>query len=91
MKQLRFTEDQMEYALRLADGGVPIAEMCHWPGVLGVVLFAWKNACADFGVIELRKLEQLDYESSRLRYIVVDLPLDKRILQGVVILPCPPV
>lgn len=84
MKKSRFTEEQITYALRLADSGTPVADICRQIGVSEATFYTWKKKYADLGVSELRKLRQLEDENTRLRRIVADLTLDKQILQEVV-------
>lgn len=84
MKKSRFTEEQIAYALRLADGGTPVVDVCRQIGISEATFYAWKKKYADLGVSELRKLKQLEDENARLRRIVADLTLDKQILQEVV-------
>ncbi|MFH7109549.1 IS3 family transposase [Achromobacter xylosoxidans] len=83
MKRSRFTEEQITYALRLADSGTPVVDVCRQLGVSEATFYTWKKKYADFGVSELRKLKQLEDENARLRRIVADLTLDKQILQEV--------
>jgi putative transposase len=84
MKKSRFTEEQIAYALRLAEGGTPVADVCRQVGISDATFYTWKKKYADMGVSELRKLKQLEEENARLRRIVADLTLDKQILQEVV-------
>ena len=84
MKRSRFTDEQIAYALRLADGGTPVVDVCRWLGISEARFYTWKKKYAEMGVSELRKLKQLEDENSRLRRIVADLTLDKQILQEVV-------
>ena len=84
MKRSRFTEEQIAYALRLADNGTPGVDVCRQLGVSEATFYTRKKMYADFGVSELRKLKQLEDENARLRRIVADLTLDKQILQEVV-------
>ncbi|AMH05043.1 hypothetical protein AL509_08710 [Achromobacter xylosoxidans] len=79
-----FTEEQIAYALRLADSGTPVVDVCRQLGVSEATFYTWKKKYADFGVSELRKLKQFEDENARLRRIVADLTLDKQILQEVV-------
>lgn len=83
MKRLRFTEEQIAYALRLAEGGKLLVDVCRRLGVSGATFYTCKKKYADFGVNELRKLKQLEGENARPRRIVADLVLDKQILQEV--------
>lgn len=84
MKKSRFTEEQIAYALRLADGGAAVVDVCRQIGISEATFYTWKKKYADLGVSELRKLRMLEDENARLRRIVADLTLDKQILQEVV-------
>ncbi|RLK29620.1 putative transposase [Cupriavidus plantarum] len=75
---------QIAYALRLAESGTPLADVCRQLGVSEATYYTWKKKYAEFGVSELRKLKQLEDENNRLRRLVADLTLDKQILQEVV-------
>ena len=83
MKKSRFTEEQIAYALRLAEGGTPVADVCRQLGISDATFYTWKKKYAELVVSELRKLKQLEDENARLRRIVADLTLDKQILQEV--------
>jgi putative transposase len=84
MKKPRFTDEQIAYALRLADSGTPAADVCRQIGISDATFYTWKKKVAELGVSELRKLRQLEEENARLKRIVADLTLDKQILQEVV-------
>ena len=84
MKKSRFTEEQITYALRLADGGTSVVDVCRQIGVSEATYYTWKKKYADLGISEVRRLKMLEDENARLRRIVADLTLDKQILQEVV-------
>jgi putative transposase len=84
VKKSRFTDEQIVYALRLAESGTPVIDVCRQTGISEATFYTWKKKYADFGVTELRKLKQLEDENARLKRIVADLTLDKQILQEVV-------
>ncbi|AKM29335.1 Hin recombinase [Pandoraea faecigallinarum] len=84
MKRSRFSEEQIAFALRLAESGTPVVDVCRQLGVSEATFYTWKKKYADFGISEMRKLKQLEDENARLRRIVADLTLDKQILQEVV-------
>lgn len=44
----------------------------------------WKKKFGGMGVIELRRLRQLEDEDQRLRRLVADLSLDKEMFQDVI-------
>ena len=83
MKRSRFTEEQIAYALRQAEAGTPVADVCRQLGVSEATFYVWKKKFANLGVTELRKLRMLEEENARLKRVVADLTLDRHILQEV--------
>ena len=83
MKKSRFTEQQIAYALRQAESGVPIEEITRKMGVTQATFYRWKKKYAGMGVAELRRLRQLEEENKKLKRLVADLSLDKAMLQDV--------
>jgi putative transposase len=83
MKRKRFTEQQIAYALRQAESGTPVAEVCRKLGVTEQSFYRWKKKYGGMGVAELRRLKQLEQENRKLKQIVADLTLDKQMLQDV--------
>ena len=83
MKRKRFTEEQITYALRQAESGTPVAEICRKLGVTEQSFYRWKRKYQGMGVAELRRLKQLEKENRELKKLVADLSLDKQMLQDV--------
>ena len=83
MKKSKFSEEQIAYALRQADGGTPVANVCRQMGVSEATSYVWKKRYGKFGVSELREMRQLRDENARLKRLVADLTLDKHILSEV--------
>ena len=83
MKKSRFTEEQITFALRQADSGTPVADVCRQLGVSEATYCIWKKKYVNLGVSELRQLRQLRDENVRLKRLVADLTLDRHILQEV--------
>ena len=84
MKGKRFTDEQIAYALRQAEGGTPVADVCRQLGVSEASFYLWKKKYAKMGLTEIRELRQLGDENARLKRLVADLTLDKHILGEVV-------
>jgi putative transposase len=84
MKRKRFTEEQIAFALRQAEAGTPVEEVCRKLGVSEPTFYRWKKHFAGMGVPEIRRLKQLEEENRRLKQLVADLTLDKTTLQDVV-------
>ena len=84
MKKSRFTEEQVIYALRLAESGTVVTDVCRQLGISEATFYVWKKKYASLGVAELRQLRQLQEENGRLKRLVADLTLDKQILSEVI-------
>lgn len=83
MKKKRFTEEQIAYALRQAESGTPVEEICRQLGISEQTFYRWKRKYTGMGVAELRKLKLLEQENKKLKQLVADLSLDKQMLQDV--------
>ncbi len=83
MKTSKFTEEQIGFALRQADLGTPVAEVCRKMAISEATYFRWKRKYGGLGPSELRKLRQLEEENQKLKRLVADLSLDKAMLQDV--------
>lgn len=81
MKKSRFSEEQIAMALRQAEVGTPVSEICRKLEIAESTFFRWKKKFGGLGVPELRELRQLRDENGRLKGLVADLSLDKSILQ----------
>lgn len=64
MKGKRFTDEQITYALRQAEGGTPVADVCRQMGVSEASFYVWKKKYGKLGLTELRELRQLPRDSS---------------------------
>jgi putative transposase len=80
MKWSKFSEEQIEYAIRQADADIPVGDLCRQLGVSDATFYAWKKRYAHIGVSELLRLRQLEEENNRLKRLVADLSLDKHML-----------
>lgn len=84
MKKSRYSEEQVAYALRLAESGTPVADVCRQIGIAEATFYLWKKKYGGLGVSEVRELRQMREENARLKRLVADLTLDKQILQEVI-------
>ena len=83
MRRSRFTEEQIAYALRQAEARTSVTQLCRKMGISEQTFYVWKRRFAGMGVAELKKVKQLEDENRRLKGLVVDLTLDKHMLQEV--------
>ncbi|KVV46690.1 Hin recombinase [Burkholderia territorii] len=83
MKKSRFTEEQIAYALKQAELGTPVAEVCRKMGISDATFYNWRTKYGGLSPSELRRLKQLEEENAKLKRLVADLSLDKAMLQDV--------
>jgi putative transposase len=75
------SEEKIMYALRQAEGGKKVSEICREMGVSAQAFYSWKRKYAGLGLSDLRELRQLREENRKLKTLVANLTLDKHILQ----------
>lgn len=83
MKKTKFTEQQIVFALKQAETGTRVDEVCRKMGISEATFYNWKKKYGGLGINDLRQLRQLQEENARLKQIVADLTLDKQMLQEV--------
>jgi putative transposase len=83
MKSSRYSPEQVAFAMRQADSGTPVPEVCRKMGIAEQTFYRWKKKYAGMGVAEVRKLRILEEENRKLKQLVADLSLDKQMLQDV--------
>jgi putative transposase len=84
MKKSRFSEEQITYALKQADGGTPVADICRQLGVSEASFYHWRKKYGELGISGMHEVRQLREENARLKRLVADLTLDKHILGEVI-------
>jgi putative transposase len=83
MKRKRYSDEQIAFALRQAESGTAVEEICRKLGISEPTFYRWKKQYAGMGVPEIRRLKQLEDENSKLKKLVADLTLDRAMLQDV--------
>ena len=80
MRTSRYTEEQIVMALRQAEAGTSVTEICRKLKVAEATFYRWKKKFGSLGVPEVRELRKLREENRKLKKLVADLSLDKHIL-----------
>lgn len=84
MRKSRYTEEQIVGALKQAEGGMKIEEICRRLGITPTTFYRWKAKFSGMEVSEARRLKQLEDENRRLKQMVADQALDIQMLKAVV-------
>jgi putative transposase len=83
MKSSKYSPEQVAFAMRQAESGTPVTEICRKMGIVEQTFYRWKKKYTGMGVAEVRKLRILEEENRKLKQLVADLSLDKQMLQDV--------
>lgn len=83
MKWSRYTEEQIAFALKQAELGTPVPEVCRKMGISDATFYTCRKKYGGLGPSELGRLKQLEEENARLKRMVAYLSRDKSILQDV--------
>jgi len=85
MRRKRHSPEQIVRKLREAEAGLAsgtaLDQVCRKLGVSEATYHRWKKQYGGAGAEEVRRLKELEKENARLKVIVADLELDKRILK----------
>ena len=60
MRTSKFAEDQIAFALKQAELGISVAEVCRKMGISDATFYKWRAKYADVGPSELRRLRRLE-------------------------------
>ena len=83
MKRSKYTDEQIAFALKQAELGTAVDEVCRKMGISDATFYNWRKKYGGLGPSELRRLRQLEEENGKLKRLVADLSLDKAMLQDV--------
>ena len=82
MKRKRHSVEQIMRILREAEGQ-EVNQVCRENEISEQTFYRWKKRFAGLGIAELRRLRILEEENGKLKQLVADLSLDKKMLQDV--------
>lgn len=73
MKKSRFTEEQIIFALKQAELGTSVLEVCCELGISDATFYTWRKKYGGISSSELKHMRQLEEENLRLQKLVADL------------------
>jgi putative transposase len=83
MARKRHSPESIAAVLRRVESGVPIVKLAREAGVHENTVHFWKKKYGSLGTPEIREMNELRDENTRLKRLVADLALDKVMLQDV--------
>ena len=67
MKKSRFTEAQIMGGLRLAEGGMPVADLCRAHGISSASFYKWRARYGGMDALMMSQMRALEDENRRLK------------------------
>jgi putative transposase len=77
------TEEQIIVALKDAQAGVSVQDLCRKHGISDAPFYKWRTKYAGLAVSDVKKLRQLEEENRRLKQMVAEQALDIQVLKAV--------
>ena len=80
MKKSRFTDSQIMDALKRAEAGLAVPEVCRELGISSATFYKWRAKFGGMDVSMMTRMKELEDEKRRLRKMVVDERLKAEIV-----------
>ena len=80
MKKSRFTDSQIMDALKRAEAGLAVPEVCRELGISSATFYKWRAKFGGMDVSMMIRMKELEDKNRRLRKMVVDERLKAEIV-----------
>ena len=80
MKKSRFTDSQIMDALKRAEAGLAVPDVCRELGISSATFYTWRAKYGGRDVSMMTRMKELEDENRRLRKMVVDERLKAEIV-----------
>ena len=80
MKKSRFADSQIMDALKRAEAGLAVPEVCRELGISSATFYKWRAKFGGMDVSMMTRMKELEDENRRLRKMVVDERLKAEIV-----------
>ena len=84
MRRSRFSEHQIVGALKQAEAGVAVKDICRERGISPATFYQWRAKYGGLEASDLKRMKELEQENQRLKQMYADLSLDHKILKDIV-------
>lgn len=84
MRKSRFSEHQIVGALKQAEAGVAVKDICRERGISPATFYPWRAKYGGLEASDLKRMKELEQENQWLKQMYADLSLDHKILKDIV-------
>lgn len=81
MKRSRFTDSQIMDALKQAENGMPVPDVCRDLGISTATFYKWRSRYGGMDVSMMSRMKELEAENARLKKMYAEECLKAEILQ----------
>ena len=83
MKKSRFTDQQIAFALRQAEHGTAVEEICRKLGISSQTFYRWRRKYGGLTESDASRLKRLERENARLKMLVAERDLELEVLREI--------
>ena len=80
MKKSKFTDSQIMAALKRAESGIAVPEICRELGISSATFYKWRAKFGGMDVSMMSRMKELEDENRRLRKLYMDEKLKAEIV-----------
>jgi putative transposase len=80
MKKSKFTDSQIMAALKQAESGIPVPQICRELGISSATFYKWRAKFGGMDVSMMARMKELEEENRRLRKLYMDEKLKAEIV-----------
>ena len=84
MKRSRFTEHQILAALKEAQAGATVNDLCRRHGISPATYYQWKSKYSGLQASDLKKMRELERENARLKQLYAETALENQALKELI-------
>lgn len=84
MRKSKFTESQILAALKQAESGLPVNDVCRQIGVSPATFYKWRAKYGGLDASELSRMRELEEENTKLKQMYAELSLRARAMEVVI-------
>jgi putative transposase len=80
MKKSKFTDSQIMAALKQAENGIPVPQICRELGISSATFYKWRAKFGGMDVSMMARMKELEDENRRLRKLYIQEKLKAEIV-----------
>jgi len=81
MKASKFSEAQIAFVLKQAEGGLPVPELCRQHGMSDASFYKWRAKYGGLDASMIAEKKALEDENRRLKRMFADLAMQNELLK----------